>query len=267
MPDEFISYFSPELVDEVIERCKILIAASPGQPNYRRDLGHAYFKKGLHREALAEFIEAARLDPNDTGMSLAVGRCHELLGDLEQARVAFETACTKKPDWPDPYFWLGKIHFAAGRNAEALACLQKTLQINERFRDALYILALLHEKEGRLAESIATLKKLIALPAFPQRSQNPFPYEAELLFDDPILLDETIRQMESFLRTNTGFADIHFKLGMAYRRKGLKEQSMAEFRKALRINPNFHLARHYYWHWDDEKPSDDGTPPSGAPPE
>ena len=255
MPDEFISYFSPELVDEVIERCKILIAASPEQTKYRRDIGNAYFKKGLYPEALAAFIEAARLDPRDTSMLLAVGRCHELLGNIEAAVAAFETAKIQKPEWPDTYFWLGKIHFAAGRIAQSKECLLHTLQLNEQFGDALYILALVYEKEGNLAEAIATLKKLIALPPLLVRSQNPFPYEPELLFDDPVLLNETIRQMESFFRTNTGFADVHFKLGMAYRRKGLKDKSMAEFRKALQINPNFHLARHYYWHWEDDDSS------------
>lgn len=261
MPEEFISYFSPELVDEVIERCQILIAASPDQPKYYRDLGHAYFKKGQYQDALTAFIKAGQLEPRNTSLQLAIGRCHDLLGQLDLARAAFENAVAQKPEWPDSHFWLGKIHFEAGRLAEARACLNEALARNERFRDALYVLAQVNEQEGRLAEAIALLKKIIALPPLPQRSQNPFPYECETLFDDPALLDESIRQMESFLRTHPpGFADLHFKLGMAYRRKGLKEKAMAEFRTALKINPNFHQARHYYWHWNDDAPAGPAGP-------
>lgn len=258
MPEDFISYFSPELVDEVIERCKILIAASPEQPKYHRDLGHALFKKGLYPEALAAFTRAGQLDPADTSLQLAIGRCHELLGQLDEALAAFENARQQKPDWPDTHFWVGKIHFVAGRLGEAHACLDECHKRNERFRDALYVHALLHEQEGRLAESISLLKKIIALPPLPQRSQNPFPYEMETLFDDPVLLDESIRQMEAFVRVQPGFADLHFKLGMAYRRKGLKDKSMASFKKALQINPQFHQARHYYWHWEDDHHPDAG---------
>ena len=250
MADTYISYFSSELVDEVIEKCNALIVANPNEPRHYRNLGHAHFKKGNFAEAVKAFEKAAALTPRDTSVHLAIGRCFDLLKDFSGAEAAFKIALEQKPEWPDSHFWMGKIRFETGKLDEAITFFQESIKINPKFRDGLYSIALAFEQKGNLQEAISFLKRIIALPPGTAKTKNPFPYDLETLFDDPILLDESIRQMESFLKTHEGFADVHFKLGMAYRRKGDKEKAMAEFKMAIQINPHFHQARHYYWHWE-----------------
>ncbi len=261
VPGKFISYFSTHLVDEVIAKCRNELANKPNDPELFRTIGQAYFKKGNHQEALAAFVDAARLKPRDAGIQLAVGRCHELLGQLSEAERAFSNALDLEPGWPDTHYFVGKIHLAAGRIVEAKRELQAAIERNPRFRDALYSLALACEREENWAETIAILKKIIAMPGLPDKSRNPFPYDLETLFDDPLLLDEAIRQLEAAINQYPNFADLHYKLAMAFRRKGQKEPALEHFRKALSLNPNFHLARHYYWHWDDDSDPRQGKQP------
>ena len=252
MEEQFRSYFSPELVDEVINKCQELIVKQPHEPRHFRDLGHAHFKKGQYAEAIDAFRKAINLNHRDTPMHIAVGRCLHLLKNLDEAETSFKTALDQKPDWPDTHFWFGRIRFEQGHAKEALGFIDKALELNPRFRDALYTQALIKEELGELKEAITCLKNIIAIPGLPRRSRNPFPYDMEALFDDPVLLNESIRQLEGFAKRNPEYADVQYKLGMAYRRKGEKEKAMAAFRAALRINPDFHLARHYYWHWEDQ---------------
>jgi tetratricopeptide (TPR) repeat protein len=251
MEDGFVSYFSPELVDEIIEKCTELIQSSPNEPRFYKDLGLAYMKKGSYTEAADAYHRCLDLKPRDTATLLLLGQAHLLLQDLETAEAAFKNALSQQSDWPDVHYWMGKVHFEAKRWTEAKQYLITAVEKNPRYQDAIYLLALIYEQEGDLRQAINELKRVIVM--FPQkRGITPFPFDLEVLFEDPTLLDEIIRQLTQFLKNCDGFADLHFKLGMAFRRKGMKPEALAEFRKALRKNPNYHQARHYYWHWDDE---------------
>lgn len=252
MPESFRSYFSPEMVDEIISKCRQLVESRPNDPASYRNLAHAYFKKQAYKEAREMYAKVLELNPGETSAYLAICRCCELSGDLKAALDAIESALTEKPDWPDNYFWKAKILFARGELAEAAKAVAIALEKNPSFKDALYIQALICEAAGDFAAANSCLKKIIALPAALKRSKNPFPYDIDILFDDNLLLKEAIRQMEAILQIDPDYADIHFKLGMAYRKMGRKEEAMAAYKRALQINPNMHLARHYYWHWEDD---------------
>lgn len=253
MPEEFISYFSPDLVDEVIEVCLKALQNKPGDPSLHQDLAQAYFKKSMYAEARKAFSDAADLLPRNADLHLAVGRCSDLLGQYAEAERSFLMALDLQPEWPDTHYWMGKVQMELGHLEKAESFLLASIKLNDRFKDAFYSLAILYEKQERFQEAISVLKKIIAMPGLPDSSRNPFPYDLEPLFDDPILLNEAIRQLEASVKSFPSFADLHFKLGVAYRRKGDKVKALAELRHALRLNPSFHKARHCFWHWDDDQ--------------
>ncbi|MBI3039139.1 tetratricopeptide repeat protein [bacterium] len=252
MKENFISYFSPELLDEVISKSDELIKSRPNDPKILCDLGKVQLKKGNYPEALLAFEQALKLNPNDVSTHLLLGQCHEHFKNFEKAELSYKNVISIQQKWPDAFYCLGKVLFETGRFDEAIERLNDALKINPNYKNALFQLALVYEKKQDLPAAIAAFKKLVSL-CLPARNINsPFPYDTEILFDNPALLDELIRQLVTFLQEKDGFADLHFKLGMAYRRKGMKPEAMTEFRKALRINPNYHLARHFYWHWEDD---------------
>ncbi len=251
MPTQEHSYFSRELLDEVIARCADLLNARPQDPQLMRDMGLAEMQRGNFDAALGVFQRMLALAPSDTAAMINAGRCHLAMGQGEDAERAFNEAMRQKPDWPDVYYWLARVYFATGRYPDARTNLQMAVTKNPKYRDAHFLLGEVHEKSGALPNAVACYKKVIEL--LEPEDRAPFPYEMKYFFDDPILLEEIIRQLTGFLAQNPeGYADLHFKLGMAYRHKGMREESLAEFAKAIRINPQYHLARHYYWHWDQE---------------
>ena len=59
MPESFKSYFSPEMIEEIIDKCRRLVESKPNDPVCYRNLGHAYFKKEAYREAKAMYEKAS----------------------------------------------------------------------------------------------------------------------------------------------------------------------------------------------------------------
>ena len=65
--------------------------------------------------------------------------------------------------------------------------------------------------------------------------------------DNYDLVDELIRQLRQHIQKYPGFADGYYKLGQALEAKGLRNEAMMAFRKALEINPSYEIARKSFW--------------------
>jgi len=66
------------------------------------------------------------------------------------------------------------------------------------------------------------------------------------------MLDEAIAEFKKAVEINPNSADAHTALGAAYANKGMPDKATAEYRKAIEINPNsaeahYGLALSYYY--------------------
>ncbi|MBF0407809.1 MAG: tetratricopeptide repeat protein [Candidatus Riflebacteria bacterium] len=251
--EEIRSYFSPELVDEMIEKLVSLSSVNPENPRIFINLGKAYQKKGLYDSALSSFNKALRIDGRNTSLLLMVGKCHLVMKEYQAAVEAFQRASEAEPGWTDIHFLLAKSFRELNQGTNAKKALDAALAINPNFLHALTLMSELLEDEDDYKSALEFLKRALKTVSPDKPIFDAFPYELDVLYDNPVLLDEAIRQMDAFLNTHSGYADLHFKLGMAYKKKNMKSEALSCFKKALKINPKFHLARHHYWNWDDDK--------------
>lgn len=251
------SYFSSGLADEIIVQCRKLIKDSPNNPRLHQTMGAAYEIKGDFLSALDAFEFVVMLEPNNVANLISVGRCIFQLHNYKRALEIFKLAVRHQPKWPDTHHWLGRTFLANHLLEDAKVHLETAVSINPSYHEAYYYLAMTCEALGDFAQTITNLKKVIDLIPKPW-GISPFPYDFQALLDivfpDDLLLDEFIRQAKQLTNdpNGAGFADLHFKLGMAYRSKGLISEALAEFRQTIMINPDFHLARHYFWHLEEE---------------
>ncbi|MFZ2957070.1 MAG: tetratricopeptide repeat protein [Candidatus Ozemobacteraceae bacterium] len=252
------SYFSSGLADEIIVQCRKLIKDSPNNPRLHQTMGAAYEIKGDFLSATDAFEFVTLLEPNNVANMISVGRCIFKLQNYKRALEIFKLAVQHHPEWPDTHHWLGRTFFESHQFDDAKIHLEMAVSINPNYHEAYYCLALTCEALGDLAQTIINFKKVIDLIPKPW-GLSPFPYDFQALIDivfpDDILLDEFIRQARQLTNSpgSAGFADLHFKLGMAYRSKGLISEALAEFRQTILINPDFHLARHYFWNLEEER--------------
>jgi tetratricopeptide (TPR) repeat protein len=84
-------------------------------------LGNAYFERGQHEAALAEYQEAIRLRRDYAEAWQRAGVTLNVLGRPAEAVQHFQTAIQLSPRWPDPRRGLGQTLVRLGRKQEARA--------------------------------------------------------------------------------------------------------------------------------------------------
>ncbi|HTW35987.1 MAG TPA: sulfotransferase [Rhizomicrobium sp.] len=122
--------------------------------------GLAHQQKGRHREALAEFMQARTLAPNDVNLQNAIGVCFVNLGQLQDALRAFDDAIALDPNNAQPYYRKGWTLELAGEADKSTMYYERAVALDPNHADAL----------GTLAASYASAGKIEEARAFAERS-------------------------------------------------------------------------------------------------
>src|SRR6185503_7366677 len=97
--------------------------AQPKQPvtaqNYF-EAGVAAQRAGETEKALAQYLQALKLEPKHFGATVNSGVCYLILEKYESAVSAFQAAARIKPDEARVQLYLGQACAAAGRSLEAI---------------------------------------------------------------------------------------------------------------------------------------------------
>jgi Flp pilus assembly protein TadD len=130
---------------------------------------------------------------------------------------------------------LGMELLETGRVEEAMADLQKALEINSNDWFAHNSLGKALVRKGRVDEAITHFRKTVEL--------NPKLAEAYNNLGSALLQNgqaaAAIAQYQKALEINPEHAGIHNNLGLAYSQNGAAKEGMAEYEKALEINPQY----------------------------
>jgi len=97
---------------------------NPNDPS-RRAAEHnnqaaALARAGRNQEALAEYNEALRLDPNQYDVRMNLGALLSRMNDNAGAAAQFTAAAKERPASAEPHVYLALIYAGSGRNAEAV---------------------------------------------------------------------------------------------------------------------------------------------------
>lgn len=242
------SYYSPGLVDEVAEEIQRQLRADPDNLQLRFTLANVLVRKGRPDEAMRE-LEVCLQKQATPELHNNLGKAAFAAGNYERAAQAFEAVLAAEKRWPDTLYHLAMVERSLGRHEPALQHLEEAVTINPRYREALYERACLLEEMGRANEALLEYKRVIALffSEYQFDDVNAFRYDVTVLFSNPELVEESIRQLRRLTAKYPGFADAHHRLGLALQAKGLAQEAALSFRRALEINPRYDTARRSFW--------------------
>lgn len=162
------------------------------------------------------------IDSGDLG--LAEERCRNLLKQFPGSEILNNL--------------LGVTLFAAGRNAEALACYELAIKCNPRFADAYHSIGLLLKSSGRDAEAIASFKQAVDLdPGFFDAMNN-----LGVVLQDQQRTDEALHYLSQASKLAPDSAAIQFNYGNSLRAQGSLNEALAKFSRAIQLNPGFAAA-------------------------
>jgi tetratricopeptide (TPR) repeat protein len=161
-----------------------------------------------------------RLKESSAHYKLGVSYLNDQL--TQQAFVEFQKAVDLNPNDRDSHYALGHIYVVQLKYEEAEQEFKKALKIDSTYSEAYNYLGKVYELRSTRYEQKGELDKA----------------KEEL--------DKAIRQYQKALENSTyATPDIaHYNLGMAYQKKGQLGESMGEYQKAIRINPD-HLPAQY----------------------
>lgn len=241
------SYYSEGLLEEAIQENQRKLEADPNNHMLRCSLANSFFRIGKIDEAIKEYRKCIEIAPSSEYWN-NLGKALLNVGHYEEAANAFKQVLAKN-NWPDAHFHLALALKSSGNSEEALKQLDEALKNNPKYREAINEKAQILEALNRKDEALTEYKKVIALffSEYQARDTEDYCYETAVLLDNNDLVDELIRQLRQHIQKYPGFADGYYKLGQALEAKGLRNEAMMAFRKALEINPSYEIARKSFW--------------------
>ncbi len=93
-----------------------------------RNLGESYMMQGKHTAALAEFVKAEKLNPQDPFLQYDMGLVYMAKEKLDLAEKHFKKALALKPDYPAAKNSLGVVHLIRKEWDAAIAVFKETLE-------------------------------------------------------------------------------------------------------------------------------------------
>lgn len=193
---------------------------------------------GNVREAIADIMEALRLNPDYPDAHNNMGYALREMGRFEEAMAHDKEALRLAPNFAEAHNNLGIDFQKLGRVEEAIAQFSETLRLNPDFAAAHNNLGDVLQKTGRLQEALAHHKEALRLDPDSAEAHNGLGTALQRMGQ----IEEGIKQYEQALRLKPDFADAHNNLGNGLREMGRFEEAVAQHYEALRLKPDFTAA-------------------------
>jgi arylsulfatase A-like enzyme/Tfp pilus assembly protein PilF len=188
-----------------VAQLKRLLAVNDRAYELHLFLGDAYAAAGQFENALAEYVAASLLNPRSGAPALSAARAHLTQGDPGRALQQADAAARIEPGSGDVAVVRGMIYERMGQTAQAMAQYAAGIRANPSDPQA----------RARLA-SLAMRAKMF---------------------------DQAQPQFEALLKMGYRPSRMHFGLAQIAEAKGDVAGARAEYREALRLEPNFVDAR------------------------
>lgn len=215
------------------------VPESQRQGDYHNLLGLCSQK--LHRfdEALSEFSQAIKIDPQNQVFYLNLGGFLLEVGSNDAALQVFSRARELFPHSPKCLLALGKAYRAKVNYKEAKQQVQHAIELDSENEDAYVVLGNLHVETGEFADAEASFRGAIALRpglAIPYfllagaiLEQDPLSPEAEALLEKALVLDASL-------------AEPYYLLGRIRERHGDYPEAARLLVKAVALDPDLKKA-------------------------
>jgi tetratricopeptide (TPR) repeat protein len=209
-------------------------------PNYALafyDRGKSYKGKGDLAQAVADYGEAIRIDPNNALAFYDRGIAYKARGYLERAISDFDEAIRIEPN-ADRLYNRGLVYLEKGDLGHAIEDLSLALRDKPGYAAALDDRGRAYKARGELEQAIADYNGAIAY----EPTANRFEKRGLALFARGDV-DRAIADYSEAIKRDPKFADAYSDLGLAYQSKADFVRAIAGFDEAIRIEPN---AGHYH---------------------
>jgi len=155
--------FAQGKVEEAIIDYREALRINPNNPEAQINLGNALLQQGHEDEAIAHYHEALRLDPSSTKAQYNLGNALLQQGRPAEAITQFHEALKLNPNNAEVHNNLGNAFIQQGQTNEALAHYREAVRINPNY-------ALAHNNLGLVLQQQRNLDEAITVEALADRA-------------------------------------------------------------------------------------------------
>jgi Flp pilus assembly protein TadD len=140
----------------------------PTSWHVHRVQGQMYSQQNQHKEAIAEFLEAIKLMPNNSDLYEELGSEYRKSSALDLAQQAYSRELELSPNNPIAMYNLAKIDIETNRGAEGLELLRKVTANYANVPATYFYLGLGEFDEGNTNKALAALEKARGMSPEPE---------------------------------------------------------------------------------------------------
>lgn len=247
------AYLKIGLIDEAIDFYKKAIETEPDYSIAYNNLGFAYFEKRLYKEALSEYKKAIELNSKDPLFYNNLGNLYASMKRYDDAIAEYKRAISIDSLDTNAYNNSGAVYAQEGKFNEAEAEVRKALAIDPESSLAKKTLEDILNRGRIVVETESPLAKKAG-----ESAQIAAYNELGNNYKQKGLYDDAISSYKKALQIDPKDAGSHYNLGFAYVKKGLYNEAVLETESALKLDPKLadahrNLGLIYYLYLKDSK--------------
>jgi serine/threonine-protein kinase len=204
----------------------------------RGGLGNALAAKGQTQEAVKEYQEALRLQPDLAEVHYSLGHTYQELGELDKAIVEVMLAIRFAPGVAKFHFVLAASFAKKGALDDAIARFRQALALKEDYPEAHYNLGAVYARRGEFDKAIVAFRRAIELK--PDYAMAHSGLGGALAQKGQV--EKALESLNEAVRLDKNHAEAHNNLGTLWIRLGELDKSIAAYREATHLKPDLAIA-------------------------
>ncbi|MFN7999178.1 MAG: tetratricopeptide repeat protein [Bryobacteraceae bacterium] len=215
------------------------IDRNPRSSELLKMIASVLFLDGKYLNVAIALKKAEKLSPLDDQSRFALAMAYVAMNHTAWAQPELDKLHGRDPDNALYLYWLGRLDYDAERLPEAVAKLEKTVELDPNFVKAHDNLGLCYEALGRFEDAVKSYARAVEL----NRTANPGspwpPMNLGALLLKIERAEEAERYFQESLRINARFAPAHYELGIAFERKGQDADAIRQLEEAAALDTNY----------------------------
>jgi tetratricopeptide (TPR) repeat protein/TolB-like protein/tRNA A-37 threonylcarbamoyl transferase component Bud32 len=206
------------------------------------------------QRAVSAALQAQRLNDNAAEVHFSLGKVYQATGKNAEAIAELQRALKIEPNSDEGYRALGAVYLGTNRVPEALAAFQKAIDINPYYWMNYNVLGSAYNQIGDLDKALAAFRKISELEPDNSAGYN----NAGLMLLQQGKYEDSIPEFQKAIALTGANDDAYSNLGYAYFDLKRYDDAVTNFAKAVELNPNEqlnmgNLADAYRWSGQKDK--------------
>lgn len=217
------------------ELLKKSLAAAPDDASARRYMAETLWRRGAGDDAIAQIIEAVRLDPTNATLAVRAGEMYLAAGRREAAEASAERAIRLDPTLSGAWALRGRCFEKMNLPDRALSDLERAVELAPDRSDLLLEVATMYRRRGQNTRCLTATYHLLDSYPSGEEPQSVLVMQGQTLMD----LERPQQATEAFLAAiphGPPSADLYFYLAQSYSATGRVKEASAAAQQALAIN-------------------------------